>query len=278
MKKLLITLVLLFPFVTGCADIETRVNINNDKSANVVSSITYKGDLSSLTDDTSVKFSNTYDKFLDSSYKVEKAYGAQFSTITATKSISNIERENLDLSSLGLKTQLPDGKFIDVKKNFFITSYNINATYDYPTQAKNIQEFLNAQEVKNEKSIENMSPEYFQKYAEDILPEVEKVVEEQASTPEQKENQTKNSKLNTTFEIKVPGFASFNNADKVDGFTYIWNIKQNGITEIKLQYVTYSGLAITLMILVGVLLLILLSKKILKHDAQKRIDNVNNIV
>jgi hypothetical protein len=278
MKKLLITLVLVFPFVTGCADIGTRVNINNDKSANVVSSITYKGDLANLTDDTSIKISNAYEKFLDNTYKVEKAYGAQFSTITATKSIHNIERENLDLSSLGFKSQLADGKFIDVKKNFFITSYNINATYDYPTQAKNLQEFFKTQEVNNKKTIQNISPEYFQKYAEDIFPKEENISVEQNSAPVQNENKAESSKLNTTFEIKVPSFASFNNADKVDGFTYIWNIKQDGITEIKLQYVTYSGFAITLMILFGVLLLILLSKKILKHDSQKRIDNVNNIV
>jgi hypothetical protein len=247
----------------------------------VVSSLTYKGDLSNLTDDTATKISSIYKNFLDKSYKIENAYGSQFSTITATKSVKNIERENLDLSSLGLKTQLADGKFIDVNKNFFITSYNINATYDYPTQAKKLQKIFKAQEVKDEKIVQNISPEYYQKYAEDIFSEENNDTEQDQDIQPIDNNAiqtTNNSNINSSFEIKVPGFASYNNADKVDGFTYIWNIKQDKVTEIKLQYVTYSGIAITLVLLFGILLLILLAKKILKHDSQKRIDNVNNIV
>jgi hypothetical protein len=277
MKNLLITLLLLVPFVTGCANIDTRVNINKDKSANVVTSITYKGNLSDLTDDIATKIDSVYESFLDNAYKVEKAYGAQLSTITATKSVNNVEQDNLDLSSLGLETKLPDGKFIDVKKNFFITSYNIHAVFDYNAQSKKIETMFANKDQAPQKLVETMNPEYFQKYAEDIQTETQ---DEETQIPEAKEVQKPqpDEKLVSTFGVQLPSFASYNNADSVDGFTYIWNIKDNKVTEIKLQYVKYHGVAISLIIIIGILLLVLLSKRILKHDAQKRMDNVDNIV
>jgi hypothetical protein len=277
MKNLLITLLLLVPFVTGCANIDTRVNINKDKSANVVTSITYKGNLSDLTDDIATKIDSVYESFLDNAYKVEKAYGAQLSTITATKSVNNVEQDNLDLSSLGLETKLPDGKFIDVKKNFFITSYNIHAVFDYNAQSKKIETMFANKDQAPQKLVETMNPEYFQKYAEDIQTETQ---DEETQIPEAKEVQKPqpDEKLVSTFGVQLPSFASYNNADSVDGFTYIWNIKDNKVTEIKLQYVKYNGVAISLIIIIGILLLVLLSKRILKHDAQKRMDNVDNIV
>jgi hypothetical protein len=277
MKNLLITLLLLVPFVTGCANIDTRVNINKDKSANVVTSITYKGNLSDLTDDIATKIDSVYESFLDNAYKVEKAYGAQLSTITATKSVNNVEQDNLDLSSLGLETKLPDGKFVDVKKNFFITSYNIHAVFDYNAQSKKFETMFANKDQAPQKLVETMNPEYFQKYAEDIQTETQ---DEETQIPEAKEVQKPqpDEKLVSTFGVQLPSFASYNNADSVDGFTYIWNIKDNKVTEIKLQYVKYHGVAISLIIIIGILLLVLLSKRILKHDAQKRMDNVDNIV
>ena len=50
MKKILISLLLLVPLLTGCANVDTRININDDYSASVVTSLTYQGDLSSSTD------------------------------------------------------------------------------------------------------------------------------------------------------------------------------------------------------------------------------------
>ena len=38
MKKMLFLLVLLTPFLTGCADVDTLLTINDDNSASVVSS------------------------------------------------------------------------------------------------------------------------------------------------------------------------------------------------------------------------------------------------
>jgi hypothetical protein len=81
-----------------------------------------------------------------------------------------------------------------------------------------------------------------------------------------------------SFSIKVPSIASFNNADVINGNIYTWNIKKDEPTEIKLQYVQYSGFAIAFVILLGILLLVVLAGKILKHDAQKRVDNNDNIV
>ena len=46
MKKILGILLLLTPFLTGCATIDTVLSINDDNSASIVSSVTYKGDLS----------------------------------------------------------------------------------------------------------------------------------------------------------------------------------------------------------------------------------------
>ena len=131
MKKLLISLVLLIPFVTGCTDIDTRVNINPDKTASVVSSVTYQGNLSDKNDAVANLISENYGKLLDKYYKVDSVSGNKLSTIMATKKISNVEREDLDLSSLGFKTNLPSGKYIDTKKNFLVKSYNVDMVLDY---------------------------------------------------------------------------------------------------------------------------------------------------
>ena len=45
MKKVIISLLLFVPLLTGCTNIDTQVTINNDKSASVVSSLTYQGGL-----------------------------------------------------------------------------------------------------------------------------------------------------------------------------------------------------------------------------------------
>ena len=130
MKKLLISLVMLVPLVTGCANVDTMLTINDDKSASVVTSVAYRGDLSSKTNIVAMKISDTYKKFLDPSYKVENVNSAKLSTITATKSVKDLSKMDLDLTSLGLVSNLPSKKFIEVKKSFLLSSFNIDLIFD----------------------------------------------------------------------------------------------------------------------------------------------------
>ena len=134
MKKFIITLLLLVPFISGCANIDTRLTINNDKSATVVTSLAYQGNIGDASDANAAAIDNNYRSFLDPMYITQNIYSKKLSTITATKNVGNIELSDVDLSSLGLKSNLPDGKFIDVKKNFLVTSYNVDAVFDYPAQ------------------------------------------------------------------------------------------------------------------------------------------------
>ena len=134
--------------------------------------------------------------------------------------------------------------------------------------------------------VKTLVPEYYQKYAEQTETEAEqredfmqnlddetkKFIEE--SHTEAVEQQTaKNEDYNASFSIKVPSFASYNNADSAEGSLYTWNINKEGETVIKLQYVKYNSSAILILILAGIALLILLARKILKHDSQKRVGN-----
>lgn len=291
MKKLIISLLLLVPVLSGCANVETMVTINDDKSATVATSLTYQGDLASQMDVDAMSIAQNYKNFLDPAYKIDEAYGARLSTITATKSVKNLSKNDLDLSSLGFTSNLPDGKFIEIKKSFLVTSYNIDCTYDFAKQAS----VLKAVELeqKNTAQTSGFVPEYFQKYAD---------IDEIAPAAVQGEDFTSNldddtkqfvkdsieagveevvsqkSDFSSSFSVQVPTFASFNNADSVNGTVYTWNIRKDSPTVIKLQYVQYSGFAIGFIILLGILLLVVLARKILKHDSQKRIDNVDNIV
>ena len=102
MKKLLISLVMLVPLITGCANVDTMLSINDDKSASIVTSLAYTGDLSNKSDIIALKISDTYKNFLDPSYRVEAISGAKLSTITASKEVKDLSRMDIDLSSLGL--------------------------------------------------------------------------------------------------------------------------------------------------------------------------------
>lgn len=293
MKKLIISLILLVPVLTGCANVETLVTINDDKSASVATSLTYQGDLSDKSDVNALMISENYNKFLDSDYRVEDAYSAKLSTITATKSVENLRKTDLDLSSLGFKSNLPSKKFIEVKKNFLVSSYNIDCVYDLGEQAKNIQKYSIDSNVTGA-SVQGFAPEYYQKYGDiDELEPSKTKDEEFASNLDEDTKQlvndaiadnntdkanTDNAEFTSSFSIQVPSFASYNNADSVSGNVYTWNLQENEPTEIKLQYVQYSGFAIGFIILLGILLLVVLARKILNHDSQKRIDNVDNIV
>lgn len=291
MKKILISLVLLVPFLTGCADIDTRVTINDDKSASVVTSLTYQGDLANSDDINATNILSNYESFIDMGYSLENAYGAKLSTITATKNSNNLMSEDLDLTSLGFTSKLPSKKFIEIKKNFLVTSYNVDCVYDFEAQAS---KFHKAQLESKKDVPSGLQPEYYQKYGDiaELEPPVEReddiaanldedtkqFVQESVEEINQQPVQENDKDLNMSFSIKVPTFASYNNADSVDGNVYTWNIKKDAPTSVKFQYVQYSGFSITFIILAGILLLILLAKKIIKHDSQKRVDNINNIV
>lgn len=295
MKKLLISLVLLIPFVTGCTDIDTRININPDKTASVVSSVTYQGNLSNKNDATANLITENYVKLLDKYYKVNSTSSNKLSTITATKKISNVEREDLDLSSLGFKTNLPSGKFIDTKKNFLVKSYNVDMVFNY----EDMKEKLGVPEVKLVKADDKKSgidPKYYHKYMdrEDVAPdEVEKAEYDMAanldesakqlasenSAPDKDESKkTVSDENNISFSVQLPAFASYNNADNVSDNVYTWIIKTDEPTVIKLQYVQYSGWAFSVIILIGMLLLIYIARRIIRRDSTKRIDNIENIV
>lgn len=295
MKKVLISLALLVPFLTGCANIDTNVTINDDKSGQVVTSLTYQGDLSDSNNLLSAKIAEGYESFLDSKYKVEKAYGANLSTITASKSVRNLAHDDLDLSSLGFVSNLPDKKFIQIKKSFLLTSFNVDCVYDNSSK----KDEFNAVEsvaVKDTDAEKPSGSEYYHKYGDPS--ELESSFDKDEEFAKNLDDDTKQSindsvkeentesqdvksvdtQFSNTFSIKVPSIASYNNADSISGNVYTWNLKNDGPTEIKLQYVQYSGFAIAFMILLGVLLLVILAERILKRDSQKRIDNVDNIV
>ena len=88
--------------------------------------------------------------------------------------------------------------------------------------------------------------------------------------------QEQDDEFDAVFSVKLPYFAAYNNADISQGMdTYIWRIKKDGVTNIKLQYIVYNGWSIAFLILLFILLLLYLAKRILRHDAQKRIGSEN---
>ena len=291
MKKLLISLVMLVPLLTGCANVDTMLTINDDKSASIVTSLTYRGNLSSKSDIIAMKISESYNKFLDSGYKIETMNSDKLSTITASKDVKDLSRMDLDLASLGLVSNLPSKKFVEVKKNFLLSSFNIDATFDESKYVvlfgdtlygssydftKLDQAFPNKDLVdKNDIETSDFSSEFVDNMDEDTRKSLLDFFNEEEQKSEEVVPQ---GEFVNSFSIKVPSIASFNNADSISGNVYTWNIKKGGPTEIKLQYVQYSGFAIAFIILLGILLLVVLAGKILKHDSQKRIDNNDNIV
>ena len=286
MKKIIISLLLLTPFLTGCTNIDSQLTLNDDKSASIVTSLAYGGNLLNQDDVVAQTVVSNYEKFLDPLYDVETAYSDKLSTITATKSVKNIQHVDLDLSSLGFKSNLPDGKFVEVKKNFLVTSFNIDLTYNYPEQVSKVEKIEKQVKTKETKTLQ---PEYLQKYGdasemqpadvenrEDFMdhldPDAKMLIKEDDEDAKTSTSKTDN-KMNMSFSIKVPSFASYNNADNINLNVYSWNILKDQPTLIKLQYVQYSGFAIGFVIVAGIALLIFLASKIKKHDAQRRIDN-----
>ena len=122
---------------------------------------TYLGDLSNTDSATANYIAKIYPEFADQSYDIKTAFGKNLSTVTASKNIKNIKYNNVDLSSMGFETKLPDNKFVEIRKNFIITSYNVDAVFDYPKQAKAIEEY---KAKITDKMEQKLTPEYFNKY------------------------------------------------------------------------------------------------------------------
>lgn len=287
MKKVIVSLFLLVLLLTGCTNIDTQVTINDDRSASVATSLTYEGNLSDSSDIAALTITDNYAKFLDPLYTSQEAYGKKLSTITASKSVKDLKYDDLDLSSLGFTSNLPSGKFIEVKKSFLVSSFNIDATYNLKNQIKKVKK---TEKTKQIKRAEGLDPVYLKEYGdpseydvddsakEDIFAQnlddsTKEFVNKNLQQNEENKKEPSIKDLKASFSVKVPTFASSNNADSVSGNVYTWDISQDGPTVIKLQYVQYSGFAIAFVILVGILVLVLLARKILKHDTQKRIDN-----
>lgn len=290
MKKMLLSLMILTPLLAGCANINTDITINDNKSAEVSTELVYQGKLNEAKDTTAQSILKSYENFLDNKYKIETVYDYDKSTIKATKRVKDLSKQDLDLSSLGFTSKLESGKFIEIKKNFVISSYNIDLVYDYN---KNLDK-LNIIEEKADNTSKGLQPEYYQKYGdmsemeapedrEDVIlsniDEDTKQFTDNAVEEIKKETATEAPKaINAEISVRVPGFASYNNADNAEGNIYRWTVRNDEPTEIKLQYVRYSGFAIAVVILILTGLLVLLAKKIIKHESQKRIDNIDNIV
>jgi hypothetical protein len=166
--------------------------------------------------------------------------------------------------------------------------------FDYPAVKEKLvlppQELFKSQ-------VANANPEYFNKYKQPERPALDAVpnsdfdmaanldtsvkqINKKKSKSDKVKKAPKKSKTadSITFSISLPAFASYNNADNVNGFVYSWNIKTDGKTVIKLQYVQYSGWALFFVILAGILLLAYVSKRFIRRDSTKRLDNIENIV
>ena len=143
-----------------------------------------------------------------------------------------------------------------------------------------------------------LAPEYFQKYAdkelieEDSSPLSSDFIDNYDDNFSELANssKTKNVKeidvkddyklfdlnnLKSTFTVKLPAFASYNNAQKVDLNSYSWDLSKSEPTEIKLQYIVYSAWSIAFILIAGIAFLIYIARRIYRHETLKRIGNNN---
>lgn len=296
MKKLLVSLLLLIPFCSGCSTISTNLTINKDKSVSVKTLLDFDGNFDDSRDLEALTVLKNYGSFFDEDYKVKLNSGVSASTLQAEKSVKNIFRKDIDLSSLGFESNLSNKKFISVRKNFFVSSYNIDMIYNLPETASEI-DFIKADTSNNSGGKSSMTPEYLQKYADKsglVTREKDEVddfranldsstyilagqnAKDAAKKPKKKYDFDIN-KLNTTFSITLPAPASFNNADVKSGNTYIWNLRKDTPTVIRLQYVVYSGFAMTFFIILGIALLVYFAKRILRHDSLKGVNRTTDL-
>lgn len=290
MKKIFLTLLFLIPFLSGCASIDTNLTINKNKSAGLEVKMISNSDALPLELAT---MKDNISNFVDNSYKITDNSTSKSVNVIAIKEVKNLKDEDIDMSSLGFVSKLPSGRFVEIKHNFFVTSYNIHLVYNLSAKQKSVKLVKTIK-----KDVNNaLDPEYL-KYAEtysdnDISPARQDFIDnfdknlldtpadstlsntKEISVEDSNHKLFDISSLTPTFSVKLPYFASYNNADKVIGTVYTWNINKSAPTEIKLQYVVYSGFSISLMIIAGILLLIYLARRIHRHDTLKRIGNNN---
>lgn len=292
MKKFIITLLFLIPFISGCAKVDTNLTINKNKSAQVEVKI--------LSDSQARPFelatmNYNYKKFLDGGYQINDKSTYKKINVTAVKKVKNLKKNDLDLKSLGFVSKFESGRFIEVKHNFFVTSYNIHMVYNLQGQKNKIYYVKDLTKFKDSKLV--LNPVYLRKYGDssEFLPDPQTIenndfeqnfdrnfVHAAPQIPKTKEIDVNDdyklfdiNNLNSRFTINLPSFASYNNADRIENGVYVWNLSKSKPTEIKLQYVVYSGFAITLLILAGILFLIYVARRVHRHDTLKRIGNNN---
>ena len=293
MKKLIITLLFLIPFISGCARINTNLTINNNKSAQVeVKMFSDKN----IRPQELATMSLNLKRFLDKGYFINDESTYKKINVTAVKKVKNLSKEDLNLKSLGFVSKLDSGRFIDVKHNFFVTSYNIHMVYNLAGQKNKIYYVKDLSKRPDAKLV--LNPEYLGKYGDtnEFFPDAQTienndfaqnfdrnfVYEDDIKETKTKEIEVKDdyklfdiNNLNSRFTVTLPSFASYNNADKIENGVYVWEISPNKPTEIKLQYVVYSGFAISIFFLAGILFLIYIARRIHRHDTLKRIGNNN---
>ncbi len=286
MKKLILTLILLAPFISGCTNIDTTLTINDNKTAQISAKLTYEGNIDDKNDLNAQLINIGYKNILESdNYNVITDFNNDLSVITVERKFEKIDENDIDLSDLNFRTRLADGKYLDVKKNFFVTSYNIDSFIPF-NKIKQI-----AKEEIKEQENSGLKPEYYQKYYQDIdydenIPEedfysnldedtidLDNMNNQKAEEP--KVSDKTKDEMNLTFSIKLPSYAAYNNADSVNGTVYTWNIRQDSPTLIKLQYIQYSTGAVWIIILAGILLLSYIAYRIRRHDSNKRIERTD---
>lgn len=289
MKKIIITLLFLCPFITGCGNVSANLDFLNKNTVLFSANLDTDKDVAK---DEILLIRNNYKQFLDDDYITDIAFSNDSAKIEAVKLSKDIKRKDLDLSSIGFKSNLKSGRFIEVKHNIFITSFNVDLTYDLSSQTKKITAPVIGE---NKSQVGGLKPEYLQKYGdtqisfddaqgsinEDLSNNLDgeyadkniinEELEQEDDISISKEATDKNDVFNPQFSITLPSLASYNNADNVINKTYYWTIRKDSPTNIKLQYVIYNGFTIALLIFVVFGILFLLAKKILKHDAQKRV-------
>ena len=274
MRKIIVTLLFLTPFLAACTNVDTTITIDKNNSASVLVENKYDGNLSSMEDINALAIMSNYSKFLDKDYTVKEDFSNDSSVITASKSVQNLIDEDLNLSSLGFTTNLPSGRFIEIRKNWIAKSVNINLNYDLKKVSQQYENIIPTYEAK--KASDNvMTPEYFQQ-DKDLV----KIAQQEASSEVADEVIKKNTqdKPKVGINIKLPATAFYNNADSVNGNTYTWYLKDTEVNNIKIQYIKYNIFLIVIGFGFILGLLGLLAFKIKRSDSQKRPDNIKGIV
>ena len=293
MKKLIIMFFMLIPLCTGCSNIDANIDFLDTKNVMFSANVNSKD---KITPEEAKLIKDNYKNYIDDDFITDVYFSDEEAKIQAVKISKNIKRNDINLSSTGLKTNNKDGRFIEIKHNPFVTLYKVDLEYNLDAQAEKFKK----KNLEKPKDTAALKPEYLQKYGDEeiMLDNPEQTEEEdfqanfeensiserettntQTNTNEDNSNNENSdlniSDLNLTFTITLPSRASFSNADKVEENIYYWNIKSGEPASIKLQYIVYNSWAILLLLLFVFGILYLLARKILKHDEQKRIGTNN---